>query len=105
MRRSRQIGLTVLLGLALAAGCVPTATPSPVAVTATEVEAEPTATPPPAEEASSWEVALQTQIEQPTRMAAFLNESLGFTGGAGVPGRTHITTDGTQWTPTDGSLG
>jgi hypothetical protein len=91
--------------LALVTGCAPPATPSPVAATATEVKAEPTATPPPTEEASSWEVVLQTQVEQPTRMAAFLNEGLGITGGAGDAGRVHITTDGVQWTPSDGSLG
>lgn len=105
MRCSRQIGLAILLGLALTAGCAPAATPPPVTATATEVKVEPTATPPPTEEASSWEIVLQTQIEQPTRMAAFLNEGLGITGGAGDPGRAHITTDGTQWTPSDGSLG
>jgi hypothetical protein len=105
MRRSRQIGLAVLLGLALVTGCAPAATSPPATATATEAKVEPTATPPPTEEASPWEAVLQTQIEQPTRMAAFLNEGLGFTGGAGDPGRAHITTDGTQWTPADGSLG
>ena len=105
MKHLKQISSAILLGLALATGCAPAATPPPATATATEVKAEPTATPPPTEEASSWEVVIQTQIEQPTRMAAFLNESLGFTGGAGDPGKAHITTDGTQWTLIDSSLG
>jgi photosystem II stability/assembly factor-like uncharacterized protein len=48
----------------------------------------------PTEEPKAWEVVLQTKVEQPVRIAAFLDETFGVTGGATGAGKTHYTTDG-----------
>jgi hypothetical protein len=51
-----------------------------------------------------WEIVLQKEIEQPMRVAAFLDESFGLTGGPADPGMAHYSTDGGEtWTMADGS--
>jgi photosystem II stability/assembly factor-like uncharacterized protein len=53
-----------------------------------------------------WQVAFQTKVEQPVRMAAFLDETFGVTGGATGAGKTHYTTDGGEtWTMAETSGG
>jgi len=82
-------------------GCKPAAPPpSP-----TEPPAD-TAAPAPAEDSGLWEVVIQRDIEQPVRMAAFLDEQVGFTGGAGAEGTARYTTDGGQtWTISEAGSG
>lgn len=41
-----------------------------------------------------WELIVQTEVKQPTRMAAFLNDKFGITGGFSGEGKAHYTTDG-----------
>jgi hypothetical protein len=100
--------LMILLPLGLLmAGCGSATTlPSPT-VAGQEVEA--TAVPPspvPAEEASLWEVVVQTEIQPTMRMAAFLDENLGLAGGPSDPGKAHYTADGGQtWGVAESSLG
>src|SRR5690554_6310875 len=54
----------------------------------------------------SWEMVIQTVVKQPVRMAAFLDEHFGVTGGFSGSGKTHVTTDGGQtWTKTESSGG
>ena len=51
-----------------------------------------------------WEVVLQTTVERPVRMAAFLDETSGLTGGPDEVGKAHYTTDsGQTWTMADSS--
>jgi hypothetical protein len=54
-----------------------------------------------------WEVIVpQTNFGDKLRIAAFLNESFGLTGGAGDPGKAHYTADGGKnWTTADSSGG
>ena len=53
-----------------------------------------------------WEEVLRVKVEQPTRIAAFLDETLGLTCGSGETGKAHYTTDGGQtWTMADTSGG
>lgn len=53
-----------------------------------------------------WEIAVQTQVEQPVRMAAFLNENFGVTGGFSGAGKAHVTLDGgNTWTKSESSGG
>jgi len=86
------IGLLALL--ASAVGCAPMATPPPAAVPARAAAANP------------WEVVRETRVEQPVRMAAFLDETFGLTGGANYEGKAHYTTDGGQtWTMAETSSG
>ena len=87
----KHIAFLVLLCIALA-GCAPAATP--------------TAAPTAAEQQYRWEVVLQTEVTQPVRMAAFLDENFGLTGGSDSAGRAHVTTDGGQtWTLAESSAG
>jgi hypothetical protein len=45
-------------------------------------------------------------VEQPMRMAAFLDDKVGFTGGEADAGRAHYTTDGgATWTMAETSTG
>jgi photosystem II stability/assembly factor-like uncharacterized protein len=102
------IGLLALL--ASAVGCAPMATPPPAAPTQVPVEptaaAVPTQAPTQAAAESLWEVVRETRVEQPVRMAAFLDETFGLTGGANYEGRAHYTTDGGQtWTMAETSSG
>jgi photosystem II stability/assembly factor-like uncharacterized protein len=53
-----------------------------------------------------WELVVQTTVTQPTRMAAFLNESFGITGGFSGAGKSHFTLDGGKtWTKAESSGG
>jgi hypothetical protein len=54
-----------------------------------------------------WKVVIpQTNFGDKLRVAAFLNESFGITGGAGDPGKAHYTSDGGKnWTTADSSGG
>jgi photosystem II stability/assembly factor-like uncharacterized protein len=55
---------------------------------------------------SPWKVVLKTEVNQPMRMAAFIDEKIGLTGGANMEGQAHLTTDGGQtWTRSDTSSG
>jgi hypothetical protein len=94
MKHSKYLGALVLLLVIGLVGCKPAAPPpSP-----TEPSADTAATAP-AEDDSVWEVIIQADIEQPVRMAAFIDEQVGFTGGAGDAGTAQYTTDGGQtWT-------
>ena len=57
-------------------------------------------------EASPWVVVYQSRIEQPVRLAAFMDASFGLTGGANVAGKAHVTTDGGQtWNMSSDSSG
>ena len=59
-----------------------------------------------AESASPWQIVLQKEIEQPMRVAAFLDESFGLTGGSADVGRANVTADGGQtWTLAESSAG
>jgi hypothetical protein len=100
------VRLSILLGVlvsTLVVGCAPAVTPSPTDVPPTPTEPPPTPT---EEPQAQWQVILQERVEQPVRMAAFLDETFGVTGGANVNGRAHYTTDGGQtWTMADSSGG
>jgi hypothetical protein len=53
-----------------------------------------------------WEVVIDTQVKQPVRMAAFLNENFGLTGGFSGAGKANRTLDGGKtWTISDSSGG
>jgi hypothetical protein len=56
---------------------------------------------------ANWEVVVpETLFGEKLRMAAFLNESFGFTGGAGDVGKASYTTDGGKtWAQADSSGG
>jgi hypothetical protein len=56
-----------------------------------------------ADQQRQWEVVLQTEVTQPVRMGAFLDENFGLTGGAS--NRAYVTTDGGQaWTMAESGL-
>jgi hypothetical protein len=85
--------LFALLSLISLAGCTSGATQSGA-----------TATPSTAQDSGPWEIVLQKNIEQPMRIAAFLDGSFGVTGGPSDPGRAHYTTDGgVTWTMAESS--
>jgi photosystem II stability/assembly factor-like uncharacterized protein len=87
--------LIALLLLALAGGCAPATTPPPA-----------TAIPTQEDSASPWQIVLQKEIEQPMRIAAFIDESFGLTGGPADVGRANVTTDGGRtWTLAESSAG
>jgi len=53
-----------------------------------------------------WKVVIDTQVKQPVRMAAFLNESFGLTGGFSGAGKANRTLDGGKtWTMSESSGG
>ena len=54
-----------------------------------------------------WEVVVpQTSFGDKLRIAAFLNENFGITGGAGDVGKAHYTSDGGKnWSTADSSGG
>ena len=56
---------------------------------------------------AQWKVVVpQTNFGDKLRVAAFLNESFGLTGGAGDPGKAHYTSNsGKNWTTADSSGG
>ena len=105
MKHTKHLGLLLLFVIV---GCTPAA-PLPVA---TQGQPEmvatiaPTAVSPTETSAGLWEVVLQTEVEQPVRMAAFLDGTFGLTGGADNAGRAHYTSDGGQtWTKATNSSG
>jgi photosystem II stability/assembly factor-like uncharacterized protein len=103
------IFLMILVSVSIT-GCATTVSSTSSEVSQVEVDsatmAEAEAAPSQAEESGAWEVVLQTEVEQPVRMAAFLDENFGLTGGANSAGRVHVTTDGGQaWTMAESSLG
>lgn len=119
--RKVSIALIVLTAL-FVAGCTRAA--APPAPAAGQAEATPTtdccpaglASPesaatldplfPVSKDDSPWKIVRQVRVKQPTRMAAFLDESFGVTGGAGDQGKVHYTTDGGQtWTLAESSGG
>jgi hypothetical protein len=96
MKQTKYLSVLALLLIGGMVGCTPAPTAPPPMPT--ELPAD-TAVPTPAEEASSWEVIIQADIEQPVRMAAFLDNQVGFTGGPGADGTAQYTTDGGKtWT-------
>ena len=107
MKHRKHLGLLALAAaVALAAGCAPQATPAPTSTAPPKATDAPTDVPPEPETTRAWEVVAEGEVEQPMRMAAFLDESTGFTGGAGDGGRAHKTTDGGEtWTLIESSKG
>lgn len=97
----------VLLIMIVAAGCTPAATPPPPTATLPPPTDPPaTTTPMEAKDNSPWKIVHQIEVEQPMRMAAFLDANFGLTGGFSDPGKAHYTTDGGQtWTKADTSGG
>jgi hypothetical protein len=58
----------------------------------------------PANDNGPWQVVLQQKIEHPMRVAAFLNESFGLTGGPSDVGKAYYTANGgDSWTLTENS--
>jgi photosystem II stability/assembly factor-like uncharacterized protein len=87
--------LIALLFLALIGGCAPATTPPLATVIPTQVG-----------DTSPWKVVLQADVEQPMRIAVFLDESFGLTGGSADVGRASVTADGGQtWTLAESSAG
>jgi hypothetical protein len=105
--------ILALLSLIVLSGCAPAVAQPPASTTQSQteptVEAAATAMPTvssaqPATE-SAWEIVLQREIEQPMRVAAFLDGDFGITGGPSDPGRAYYTTDGGQtWTMAESSV-
>lgn len=109
MRQAKYLGALLLplaAGLLLVGGLVGCArTPAALPSSPTDPPAD-TAVPAPVEDESLWKVALQMAVEQPMRMAAFLDDKVGFTGGEADAGRAHYTTDGgATWTMAETSTG
>lgn len=98
--------IVLALLLVLTVSCAPTPA-TPAAPAQTEPEPEPSATDVPvqAEENTLWEAVLETEVDQSMRIAAFLDQNFGLTGGAGSPGRAQLTNDGETWTLAESSLG
>lgn len=96
MKQTKYLGVLALLLIGGLVGCTPApAAPPP---SPTEPPAD-TVVPTPMEDVSPWEVIIEADVEQPMRMAAFLDERVGFTGGPGGEGTAQYTTDGGQtWT-------
>lgn len=90
MKSTRFFIFTGLLALLFSAGCTQ---PEPE-VSATENQRE-------------WKlVEPRPNVEQKVRMAAFLDDNFGVTGGAGAFGKVHYTTDGGRtWTISETSGG
>jgi hypothetical protein len=104
MRRLKVSVLLAVLAAILMAGCKPAAAPPP-----TDVPPAPTEPPvvPTEEPQAQWVVILEKRVEHPVRMAAFLDEAFGVTGGgSGAAGKAQYSTDGGQtWTMADTSGG
>jgi hypothetical protein len=101
--------LMVLVAL-LIAGCTSAAVPPPAGepaeAPAADVPSAPTEAAAPATDDSPWQVVLDIEVEQPMRMAAFLDENFGLTGGADNAGKAQYTTNGGEiWTMADTSGG
>jgi len=67
------------------------------------VTAAPTSQPVTADSAGRWEIVLQSTIEQPMRVAAFLDQNFGVTGGPSEAGKAHVTADGKSWSLSESS--
>jgi hypothetical protein len=103
MKYGKYLGALILLLISGMIGCTPT--PAALPLSSTDAPAD-TAVPAPPENDSPWEVIVEANVEQPVRMAAFLDEQVGFTGGAGAAGTAQYTTDGGQtWTPSEAGGG
>jgi photosystem II stability/assembly factor-like uncharacterized protein len=103
-----RVALLVLLLPTVLIGCAPAAAPPPADPMQASVEptVPPTAVPTEATPASQWEEVSRVAAMQPVRMAAFLNETFGVTGGATGRGKLHHTTDGGKtWTLAESSGG
>ncbi|MBN1810338.1 MAG: hypothetical protein JXA14_00725 [Anaerolineae bacterium] len=109
MKQVRHISLSALslaVSLLLTVGtagcsCAPV---TPAASSPTELLAD--TAKPTEEDSGSWEVVLDLEVEQTLRMAAFLDDKVGYTGGEASEGRAHYTTDGGQtWTMAESSGG
>lgn len=97
-----------LLSLVCLTGCAPVTAqpPAPTTQSRAELIVEAATAVAPAQPAaeSTWEIVLQREIEQPMRVAAFLDGDFGITGGPSDPGRAHHTTDGGRtWTMAESS--
>jgi len=95
-----RIFINVFLFSAFLAACKPAAeSPTPKAPS---VDPTDTATPEPVQ---PWEVLFELDVlPHSVRIAAFHNETLGFTGGGGSRGNVRITYDGGQtWTASENS--
>jgi hypothetical protein len=107
MKQGMYLGaLALLLASLLAACCMPATSPSltepPPAATGPPVEP----TVPTEEDSGLWEAVLDLEVEQTLRMAAFLDDKVGYTGGEATEGRAHYTADGGQtWTMAESSGG
>jgi hypothetical protein len=107
MRQVKYLGASALLLTGLLAVCCMPTTPS------APTEPPPAATEPPAgtmvpteEDLGLWEAVLDLEVEQTLRMAAFLDDKIGYTGGEATEGRAHYTADGGQtWTMAESSGG
>jgi hypothetical protein len=113
----------IALAALLITGCTSAATPAPANKPAQAPAADtPTApapasaanTPPPPTQAaaapakadSPWQVVLEKEVKQGMRMAAFLDENFGLTGGPSAAGKAQYTIDGGKmWTMADTSSG
>jgi hypothetical protein len=109
MKQARHISLSALslvVSLLLTvgtAGCSG-APVTPAASSPTELPAD--TAKPILEDGGLWKVVLQVVVEQPVRMAAFLDDKVGFTGGERDPGKAHYTIDGgATWTLAETSTG
>jgi hypothetical protein len=100
-------GFTILLGVlvsTLVVGWVLAATTAPTGVP--PASTEPLVVPAEESQAQWAAVVPQPKVGQKVRMAAFLDENFGVTGGAGNVGKAHYTSDGGQtWTMADSSGG
>ncbi|MBN1995722.1 MAG: hypothetical protein JW953_23745 [Anaerolineae bacterium] len=98
MKYTRVFMFLIVLVALLIAGCASAAAP-PAAD-------EPAEAPAAAPNDSPWQVVLDIEVEQPMRMAAFLDENFGLTGGADTAGKAQYTTNGGEiWTMADTSGG
>jgi hypothetical protein len=94
MKHTRFVILLGVLVSTLVIGCVLAATGASKSGSTENAQAQ-------------WKVVIpQTLFAEKMRMASFLNERIGFMGGAGDPGKAHYTTDGGKtWTVADSSGG
>ena len=96
------LALFLLLGCATEANVPPSQSEAPATIVPTLA---PTATPVP-EPVEPWELIFEKKVTQPVRMAAFLDEEFGITGGGTGAGKTHYSTDGGEnWTMAETSGG
>jgi len=102
------IFLMVLVAL-LMVGCTSAATPAPADKPAQAPAADTPSAPAqaaPAKADSPWQVVFEKEAKQPKRLAAFLDENFGLTGGPDSGGKAQYTTDGGKiWTMADTSSG